>query len=236
MITVRKSQDRGHYQNYWLDSRHSFSFGEYYDPQHLGFSVLRVINDDLIRAGAGFPTHGHRDMEIITYILSGALEHKDSLGTGSIIRPGEVQRMSAGTGVTHSEFNPQTDTDIRLLQIWLLPKTRGIEPSYEQIKIPDAERRGTLKLIAASDGRDGAVTIHQDVSLYASLLDQDEAASLSLAEKRTAWVQVATGAISVNGTNLEAGDGAAIKNERELRFTAAAPSEFLVFDLPPLPN
>ncbi|MDX2222339.1 MAG: pirin family protein [Rhodospirillaceae bacterium] len=236
MISVRKSEDRGQYRNYWLDSRHSFSFGEYYDPQHLGFSALRVINEDWVKAGAGFPTHGHRDMEIITYILEGALEHKDSLGTGSIIRPGEVQRMSAGTGVSHSEFNPQADTDTRLLQIWLLPEKRGIEPSYEQITVPPEARRGKLKLIGARDGRDGAVTIHQDASLYASLLGAGETAELALADRRTAWVQVANGAITVNGIALKAGDGAAIKHEAALKFAGVEDSEFLVFDLPPLQN
>jgi redox-sensitive bicupin YhaK (pirin superfamily) len=236
MITIRKSSARGHFQNDWLDSRHSFSFGEYYDPQHLGFSALRVINEDIVKAGAGFPTHGHKDMEIITYILDGALEHKDSLGTGSVIRPGDIQRMSAGTGIQHSEFNPQPDVGTKLLQIWLLPKVRGIAPSYEQIFVGASERSGQLKLVGSPDGRDGSVTINQDASLYAGLLKAGEGAHLSLAAKRTAWVQVATGSVTLNGEALEQGDGAAMTKETALDLKATSDAEVLVFDLPPLGN
>jgi quercetin 2,3-dioxygenase len=234
MITIRKSAERGHYQNYWLDSRHSFSFGEYYDPQHLGFSALRVINDDLVKGGAGFPTHGHKDMEIITYVLDGEVEHKDSLGNGSVIRPGDIQRMSAGTGIQHSEFNPQADQQTRLLQIWLLPKTRGIAPGYEQIFVPATERSGKLKLVGSPDGRDGTVTIHQDVALYAGQFKPGEGAMLSLAPGRTAWVQVAKGAVTLNGMDMAEGDGAAVTKETALDLKAAADAEVLVFDLPPL--
>ncbi len=236
MITVRHSAARGHYQNYWLDSRHSFSFGEYYDPQHLGFSALRVINEDIVKAGAGFPTHGHKDMEIITYILDGALEHKDSLGTGSVIKPGDIQRMSAGTGIQHSEFNPQPNADTKLLQIWLMPKVRGVAPSYEQIFVPEADRSGKLKLVASPDGRDGSVSINQDAGLYAGIFKSGEGASLTLAPSRTAWVQVARGAVTLNGAAMSAGDGAAVKNETALELKATTDAEVLVFDLPPLGN
>lgn len=234
MIKVRKSAERGRFTNDWLDSRHSFSFGEYYDPQHLGFSALRVINEDQVTPGAGFPTHGHRDMEIISYVLEGALEHKDSLGTRSVIRPGDIQRMSAGAGITHSEFNPQADAGTKFLQIWILPETRGIAPGYEQIHVPDEQRRGKLKLVASRDGRDGSVTIHQNAAIYASLLAAGENASLALAAGRTAWVQVARGAVNVNGTALGPGDGAAVTKESELAIGASADAEILVFDLPPL--
>ena len=178
MITVRKSEDRGHFAIDWLDSRHSFSFGEYYDPRHLGFSALRVINEDAIAPGGGFPTHPHKDMEIITYVLEGELEHKDSLGTGSVIRPGEVQRMSAGTGIRHSEYNPSPDQAARLLQIWLLPDKQGVAPGYEQKAFPASEREGRLRLVASPDGEDGSVRIHQNTKLYATLLKAGETATL----------------------------------------------------------
>ncbi|MBL8645379.1 MAG: pirin family protein [Rhodospirillaceae bacterium] len=236
MITIRKSNDRGHFQNDWLDSYHSFSFGEYFDPQHVGFSALRVINDDKVAPGAGFPTHPHRDMEIITYVLDGELEHKDSLGNGSVIRPGDIQRMSAGSGILHSEFNPQADVGTRLLQIWLFPQQKGIAPGYEQINVPAAERSGKLKLVGSPDGRDGSVTIHQDTSLYASILKAGESAALTLASNRTAWVQVAKGAITLNGQAMNEGDGAAVRKETTLTLTATADAEVLVFDLPPLAN
>lgn len=236
MITVRKSAARGRFQNDWLDSRHTFSFGEYYDPQHLGFSALRVINDDQIAPGAGFPTHPHRDMEIVTYVLDGAIAHRDSLGNGSTIRPGDIQRMSAGTGILHSEFNPQADVGTRLLQIWLLPAQRGLAPGYEQITVPAAERQGRLKLVGSSDGRDGSVTIRQDTALYAGLFKTGEGATLQLAPGRTAWVQVAKGAVDLNGQALGEGDGAAVRKEAELKLTATADAEVLVFDLPPLAN
>jgi redox-sensitive bicupin YhaK (pirin superfamily) len=233
MITVRKSNDRGHFKNDWLDSYHSFSFGEYYDREHMGFSVLRVINDDKVAPGAGFPTHPHRDMEIITYVLDGEVAHKDSLGNGSTIRPGDIQRMSAGSGILHSEYNPQADVGTRLLQIWLLPKEKGIQPGYEQINVPAAERAGKLKLVGSPDGRDGSVTIHQDASLYATILKAAESATLTLAKDRAAWVQVAKGAITLNGQTLAEGDGAAVSNETSLTLTATADAEVLVFDLPP---
>jgi quercetin 2,3-dioxygenase len=236
MITVRKADERGHFQNDWLNSRHSFSFGEYYDPQHLGFSALRVINDDRVIGGAGFPTHGHRDMEIVTYVLDGALEHKDSLGNGSVMRPGDVQRMSAGSGIMHSEYNPHPEQGGRFLQIWLLPKARGITPSYEQIHFPVADRRGKLKLVGSSDGREGSLTINQDVALYAGVFGAGEGATLAVGPNRTAWVQVARGAVSVNGTAMSEGDGAAIKKEAVLELKATGDAEVLVFDLPPLPN
>lgn len=236
MIKIRPANQRGHYKNSWLDSRHSFSFGEYYDPQHLGFSVLRVINDDLIAPGAGFPTHGHRDMEIITYVLDGAIEHRDSLGTGSVIRPGEIQRMSAGTGVTHSEFNPTGDKPTRLLQIWLLPDRRGLEPGYEQVTIPIASSVSPLVKIACRGGGDDAVAINQDATLYCARLTEAQRADLPLAEKRTAWIQVARGSVSVNGVLLAEGDGAAIRAESNLEIVAAGAAEVLAFDLPPLNN
>jgi redox-sensitive bicupin YhaK (pirin superfamily) len=229
MIKVRPSNDRGHFKNGWLDSRHTFSFGEYYDPQHLGFSVLRVINDDLIAPGAGFPTHGHRDMEIITYVLDGAIEHKDSLGNGGVIRPGEIQRMSAGTGVSHSEFNPASDAACRLLQIWLLPSARGLAPGYEQATVP----AGALVKIA---GQGGTVAINQDAGVYALRLKAGEGAHLDLAADRTAWVQAARGSLSVNGTALAEGDGAAVTREAKLDFGASVPAEAMVFDLPRLNN
>jgi len=232
MIKVRKSNDRGHFNFGWLDTFHTFSFGDYYDPQHLGFSALRVINEDSVAAGAGFPTHGHRDMEIITYILEGALEHKDSLGTGSVIKPGDIQRMSAGSGIQHSEFNPSRGDPTKLLQIWILPKQKNLQPSYEQINVPFEDRSGKLKLVGSPDGRDGSVTIHQDVELYASILKASDTVSHTLKPQRAAWIQVAVGDIEVNGVALTAGDGAAVTKETELKLTASSAAELLVFDLP----
>jgi redox-sensitive bicupin YhaK (pirin superfamily) len=232
MITVRKSSERGHFRLDWLDSRHSFSFGEYYDPRHLGFSALRVINEDEIAPGGGFGTHPHRDMEIVTYVLEGALEHRDSLGTGSVIRPGEVQRMSAGTGIQHSEYNPSGDQPTKLLQIWLLPDQRGIAPSYEQKSFPEAEREGKLRLVASPDGREGSVTIHQNTKVYATLLKPGETVSLNLGRNRAAWVQVAKGSLALNGTALAQGDGAAVTKQSKLELAANDNAEVLVFDLP----
>jgi redox-sensitive bicupin YhaK (pirin superfamily) len=234
MITVRKSAERGHFKIDWLDSRHTFSFGEYYDPRFLGFSALRVINEDVVAPGAGFPTHPHRDMEIITYVLEGELEHRDSLGTGAVIRPGEVQRMSAGTGIRHSEFNPSEEKPTKLLQIWLLPDRKGVAPSYEQTAFPDEERRGKLRLVASPDGREGSVTIHQDTRLYATLLAPGTNVKHTLADKRVAWVQVARGDITVNGVALQAGDGAAISKEAVLDIAAQKDAEVLLFDMPSL--
>ncbi len=234
MITVRKSNERGHFKIDWLDSYHSFSFGEYYDPRFLGFSMLRVINEDVVAPGAGFPTHPHKDMEIITYVLEGELEHRDSLGTGAVIRPGEVQRMSAGTGIRHSEFNPSEDKPTKLLQIWLLPGEKNIAPSYEQTAFPEAERRGKLRLVASPDGREGSVTIHQDVTLYATLLAPGEKVAHTLADKRVAWVQVARGELTVNGVDLKQGDGAAVTKETALELVASQDAEILLFDMPTL--
>jgi redox-sensitive bicupin YhaK (pirin superfamily) len=234
MIQIRKNDDRGRFDFGWLDTRHSFSFGDYYDPRFLGFSALRVINEDVVAAGQGFPTHPHKDMEIVTYILEGALEHKDSLGTGSVIRPGDVQRMSAGTGIRHSEFNPSRDEATRLLQIWILPGEKNLPPSYEQTAFSRADRQGKLKLVGARDGRDGAVTIHQDVDLYASLLAPGDEVAHTLKPGRTAWLQVAGGAVALNGQALGQGDGAAITRESALAIKAGAASEILLFDLPPV--
>ena len=231
MLSVRKSEERGHFDFGWLDTRHTFSFGDYYDPRHMGFRALRVINEDVVREGGGFGTHPHRDMEIVTYVLSGALAHKDSMGNGSTIRPHDVQRMSAGTGVTHSEHNGSQTDPVHLLQIWLLPAETGAAPSYEQKAFPVDEKRGRLRLVGAPDGRDGAVTIHQDVRLYASVLAPGDTVTHALARGRHAWVQVVRGAITVNGTTLAAGDGAALSDEPGVAITASDDAELLLFDL-----
>jgi len=231
MITVRKSEARGHANHGWLDSYHTFSFASYYDPNYMNFRALRVINEDVVSPGKGFGTHGHSDMEIITYVLEGALEHKDSLGTGAVIKPGEVQRMTAGTGIQHSEFNHSQTDPVHLLQIWLLPDTKGLSPSYEQRDFPLAERRGKLRLVAARDARDGAVKVHQDVDLYAAVLDKDSRVSHALQPHRHAWVQVARGSVLLNGLTLENGDAAAVSGETEVVIDAAEDAEFLLFDL-----
>ena len=231
MITVRKSAARGHANHGWLDSYHTFSFADYYDPNYMNFRSLRVINEDVVSPGKGFGTHGHSDMEIITYVLEGVLEHKDSLGTGATIKPGEVQRMSAGTGIQHSEFNHSQTDPVHLLQIWLLPDTNDLPPSYEQRDFPVAERRGKLRLVAARDARDGAVKVHQDVDLYAAVLDEKSRVSHALGLNRHAWVQVARGSVLLNGLALENGDGAAVSGESELIVEATADAEFLLFDL-----
>jgi redox-sensitive bicupin YhaK (pirin superfamily) len=233
MISIRHGDERGRAKLAWLDSRHSFSFGDYHDPEHMGFGPLRVINEDRVQPGAGFPTHGHRDMEIISYVLEGALEHKDSLGTGSVIRPGDVQRMSAGSGIRHSEFNPSRSDAVHFLQIWLLPDTEGLAPSYEQKSFGDREKRGHLRLVAAHDGRDGSVLIHQDVDIYASLLDRGETVAHTLPAGRKAWVQMARGEAEIDGRRLQPGDGAAIEQESAIRIAATTDgAEFLLFDLP----
>jgi hypothetical protein len=233
MITIRPADQRGIANFGWLDSRHSFSFGHYYDPKHMGFGPLRVINEDRVQAGAGFDTHGHRDMEIISYVLEGALEHKDSIGTGSVIRPGDVQRMSAGSGIRHSEYNHSDSEPVHFLQIWLLPNEEGLTPSYEQKTFGDDEKHGRLRLVASRDGRDGSVRIHQDADLYASLLDENEGVTHPLAAGRRGWVQVARGAVDMNGKSLRAGDGAAVSDLPTLTVTATADgSEVLLFDLP----
>ncbi len=234
MIHVRKSAERGHFNFGWLDTYHTFSFGEYHDPQFMGFSALRVINEDSVAAGHGFPTHPHRDMEIITYILEGALEHKDSLGTGSIIRPGEVQRMTAGSGITHSEANALKDQATKLLQIWILPQARNLKPSYEQTAFSTEDRQGKLRLVGSPDGRDGSVTIHQDVNLYASLLKAGESVSLDTKPERFAWLQVARGKVTLNGQEAGQGDGVAVAKEGKITVTSVADAEVLLFDLPPV--
>jgi len=232
MITIRRSRDRGHIQHGWLDTYHSFSFGDYYDPAHMGFRALRVINEDRIDAGTGFGSHPHRDMEIVTYMLTGAIEHRDSMGNGSTIRAGDVQRMTAGTGVVHSEYSPKGPEDAHLLQIWILPDRQGLEPSYEERTFSDADKRGRLLPIATPTGGDGAVRIHQDASIHASVLEGGDTVTHSLAPGRHAWVQVVTGAVEVNGERLEAGDAAAVANEPHVVVTAADPrSELLLFDL-----
>lgn len=231
MITIRKAEERGHFDFGWLNTYHTFSFGEYYDPRNMGFRSLRVINEDFVHAGRGFPTHGHRDMEIITYVLEGGLAHKDSMGNGSIIRPGDVQRMSAGTGVRHSEANPSQDESVHLLQIWIQPNELNVEPSYAEKKFEDEEKRGRLRLVASPDGSDGSVSMHQDARLYAALLDPEQQVVYELQPDRHAWVQVARGAIEINGQPLKQGDGAAISEERELKIVGKEPSEILLFDL-----
>ncbi|HEV2175972.1 MAG TPA: pirin family protein [Terriglobia bacterium] len=231
MIKVRKSGDRGHADYGWLDTHYTFSFNTYYDPAHMQFRDLRVINEDRVAAGRGFGTHPHEDMEILTYVLEGALEHKDSMGTGSVIRPGDVQRMSAGTGITHSEFNPSRTEPVHLMQIWILPEREGLKPSYEQKTFADEEKRNRLRLVAARDAREGAVKIHADADLYAGKLDPGAQVSHALAPGRHAWVQVARGSVELNGTPLEAGDGAAVSDEWQLHIKADAASEVLLFDL-----
>jgi len=231
MIAVRPSAERGHLDHGWLDTRHTFSFDQYRDPRYMGYRTLRVINEDRVHPGRGFGMHFHRDMEIITYVLSGALEHKDSLGNGSIIRPGDGQRMSAGSGIMHSEFNPSETDPVHLLQIWILPNRRGIVPSYEQKSFAPEEKRRRLSLIAGPEARDGNVVINQDAWLYVTQLAPGEEVSRALEPGRYAWVQIARGAVDVNGTPLSQGDGAAASDERELNIRAREDSEVLVFDL-----
>jgi redox-sensitive bicupin YhaK (pirin superfamily) len=231
MITLRRSRERGHANHGWLDSYHSFSFADYYDPAHMHFGSLRVINEDYVYPGKGFATHGHRDMEIITYVLSGTLEHKDSLGNGSLIQPGDVQRMSAGTGVLHSEFNPSTAEQVHLLQIWILPDRKDLPPSYEQRHFDRQKLRGGLKLIASPDGAADSVRIHQDARLYAALLEGSEQVTHAIAEDRKAYVHVANGRVSVNGHALNAGDAAMLSGEQGIRLSKAGGAEVLLFDL-----
>ena len=233
MITVRKSEERGHFDHGWLDTRHTFSFAGYQDDAHMGFSELRVINEDRVRPGEGFGTHGHRDMEIVSWVLDGELAHKDSTGGGGVLRPGEVQRMSAGTGVRHSEFNGSRERPVHFLQIWVLPDRDGHQPSYEQKTVPEAARRGRLALIASPDGAEGSTTIHQDARIYATLLGRGEQVRQPLAPGRQAWVQVARGALTVNGRALSAGDGAALTGEDAVELAGQGDlAEALVFDLP----
>jgi redox-sensitive bicupin YhaK (pirin superfamily) len=231
MLTIRPAEQRGHANHGWLDSHHTFSFADYYAPEHMGFRALRVINEDRVQGGQGFGTHPHREMEIISYVLQGGLRHRDSTGTGSVIRPGDVQRMSAGTGVTHSEFNASQNEIVHFLQIWILPAKRGIEPSYEQKTFADEEKRGRLRLIASPDGREGSVTVHADAIMYAGLFDAGEKGELLLALGRHAWVQIARGRMRVNGQVLGAGDGAALSEEARLSLEGIERGEALVFDL-----
>jgi redox-sensitive bicupin YhaK (pirin superfamily) len=231
MITIRKSEDRGHFDLGWLDTYHTFSFDQYHDPAHMHWRSLRVINEDRVKPAQGFPTHSHRDMEIITYILSGALEHRDSMGNGSVIRPGDAQRMSAGTGVAHSEFNPSETEPVHLLQIWILPGEHGLPPSYEEKHFKEEERRGRLRLIASNDGRDGSVTIHQDAQLFAAILDAGQTVVHAINEKRYAWLQIARGTVRLNDVELKQGDGAAVRDESRLTIAAHDQAEVLLFDL-----
>lgn len=230
MIRIRKADERGHFDHGWLDTYHTFSFADYYDPEFMGFRALRVINEDRVEPGRGFGTHSHRDMEIVTYVLEGALEHRDSLGTGSVIRPGEVQRMSAGTGVLHSEVNPSPKESVHLLQIWILPERRGIKPEYEQKTFPADERKGKLRLVASHDGAEGSLKIHQDAKLFAATIKDGQTITYDLPSGRYAWLQVARGSIDLNGQTLNAGDGAAIQDERTLTLRGRD-AEVLLFDL-----
>jgi hypothetical protein len=232
MIEIRPARERGHANHGWLDSYHSFSFADYYDPAHMGFSVLRVINEDRVTPSMGFPTHAHRDMEIVSYVLEGALEHKDSMGNGSVIRPGDVQRMSAGTGVRHSEYNASKAEPVHFLQIWILPKSNGIAPGYEQKHFAPEDLNGRLRLIASPDGRDGSVTIHQDTSLYATKLTDNASVTHSLAPGRKAYIHVARGVVTVNGQMLTAGDSVKIEKENQVALSTSGAGEALLFDLP----
>jgi redox-sensitive bicupin YhaK (pirin superfamily) len=233
MITIRKAEERGHFDHGWLDTRHTFSFADYHDPSHMGFRGLRVVNEDRVQPGEGFPQHGHRDMEILSYVLSGALAHDDSTGGKEVLRPGEVQRMTAGTGVRHSEYNGSDTEPVHFLQIWILPDRAGHAPSYEQKPFPDAEKRNRLRLVAAPDGAEGALRLHADVRVYATVLEPGARVSHPLVPGRHAWLQVARGELAVNGKTLRAGDGAAVSEERELVLAGGAggPSEALLFDL-----
>jgi quercetin 2,3-dioxygenase len=231
MIDIRRAGDRGVSRFDWLDSRHTFSFDQYYDPRYMGFRSLRVINDDRVSPGAGFPAHAHRDMEILTYVLEGRLAHKDSTGTGSAIGPGDVQRMSAGAGITHSEYNDSSAQPVHFLQIWIKPDRRGLAPGYEQRHFPVEEKRGRLRLIASPGGREGSLAIHQDTSLLAAVLEPGETVSQELKPGRHAWVQLARGAVVLNGTPFVEGDGAAISDEQRLDIRAVEPAEVLLFDL-----
>jgi quercetin 2,3-dioxygenase len=231
-IAIRRSNERGHANFGWLDSHHTFSFGEYHDPRHMGFGPLRVINDDRVAGGGGFPTHPHRDMEIITYVLDGALEHKDSIGTGSVIKPGDVQRMSAGSGIRHSEFNASKSEPVHFLQIWIIPEKQGLPPAYEQKSFTKADKKGVLRLIGSRDGRDGSVTIHSDVDLHAGLLGENDVVRHEVKPGRMAWLQIAHGNARLNGELLMTGDGAAITEPGTLELRGIAKdAEVLLFDM-----
>jgi quercetin 2,3-dioxygenase len=232
MITTRRAQDRGHANFGWLDSFHSFSFGQYYDPQQMGFRVLRVINEDRVQGDGGFPTHPHRDMEIISYVVSGALEHRDSTGGGGVIRPGDVQIMSAGSGVTHSEYNHSEVEPVHFLQIWITPHTRGVTPGYQQRHFDAASRQGQLRLLVSEDGRDGSLSAHQDFTLWGATLCADQKVRYDLPPSRAAWLQVVRGAVTLNGQRLDTSDGAAIQGESALEISTQGDAEVLLFDLP----
>jgi redox-sensitive bicupin YhaK (pirin superfamily) len=231
MLTLRRAEERGHANHGWLDTHHTFSFADYYDPKFLGFGALRVINDDTVAAGAGFQPHSHRDMEIISYVLTGALEHKDSIGNGSVITPGEVQLMSAGTGVTHSEYNASRESPVHFLQIWLQPSQEGLPPGYEQKHFSDADKRARLRLIASPDGAEGSVRIHQDARVFATLLESGHTVTHPLAPGRKVWVHVARGQANVAGTSLNAGDGVAIEHDEQISISSDDAGELLVFDV-----
>lgn len=231
MIQIRKSKERGYFDHGWLNTYHTFSFGDYYDPNFMGFRDLRVINEDWVKEGRGFPTHPHQDMEIITYILEGELAHKDSMGTVSTIRPGEVQRMSAGTGVTHSEYNHSSEEPVHLLQIWILPNQKGLKPGYEQKEYSEEQKLNQFFLVASNDGRKNSVTIHQDVQLYVSILESGKKIDYEFHPKRYGWIQVVRGSVNLNGQELAMGDGAAISDEKMISLVASEKSEILLFDL-----
>jgi quercetin 2,3-dioxygenase len=231
MIRIRAAKERGGFDHGWLDTRHTFSFGRYYDPRHMGFRALRVINEDWVKPGRGFGAHPHEDMEIVTYVLQGELEHRDSLGSGGRIRPGELQRMTAGTGIVHSEANPSPTQPVHLYQIWILPEREGLEPSYEQRAFPEEGRRNRLRVVASPDGREGSLTIRQDASLHLGALDAGREVSHVLAPGRHAWLQVLRGGVQLNGRKLSEGDGAAVWDEPALSIGAEGPAEVLVFDL-----
>jgi len=231
VIRLRRSDERGHFDHGWLDTRHTFSFGDYHDPAHMGFRSLRVLNEDRVKPGQGFPTHSHRDMEIVTWVLDGALEHRDSLGNGSVIRPGEAQRLSAGTGITHSEFNHSASDPLHFLQIWIVPVARGLPPGYEQRSFPEAQRRGRFRLVGSPDGRDGSVTIRQDADLFATLLSRGQAVTHALRSDRHAWVHVARGEIELGDQVLKGGDAAIVSGEPDFEVSSGTDSEVLLFDL-----
>ncbi len=231
MIRVRKATERGHFDHGWLDTHHTFSFGDYFDPDQMGFRSLRVMNDDRVQPGGGFGMHGHRDMEIVTYVLEGTLEHRDSMGNGSLIRAGQLQRMTAGTGVRHSEFNPSEKEWVHLYQIWLLPQRKGLEPTYEELALDEEQKRGQFRLVASPDGAAGSLTIHQDACLYLASLLPGESAGHPIERGRAAWLQVLRGSVYVLGHDLSAGDGVAVTDESAVSVQAAVPSEVLLFDL-----
>lgn len=231
MLTVRRALDRGHFNHGWLDTYHTFSFADYYDPKHVHFRALRVMNEDRVAPGQGFGTHPHRDMEIVTYVLEGALEHRDSMGNGEVLRPGEFQRISAGTGITHSEFNPSSSEPVHLYQIWLLPEHKGITPSYEQRAFPDSELTGRLRVVASPSGEEGSLKIHQDARIYLSKLPAGTKTTQALQADRYAWLQVLRGSVTLNGQQAAAGDGVAIEVESALEIQALSDAEIMLFDL-----